>query len=217
MRLHFGPVPRTPDFDPKREGWTPVPEPSQETFLSLAILLSLPLFFFWFWVWGWLNGVREITLGVSFGQGRGTWPFVLGLLLVGLPGFTLIHELLHAVWFPGGLRSDDTVIGFRLFFACAHTFRPFSKSRAVLIAVTPLLVLTVLPILIDALIPHWNMPTLLLLLVLANGAGCSGDLLALFLWARLPSGALIRNQGWKSWYRLPVSAGEKTPEAPRHP
>ncbi len=204
MRLHFGPIPSTPDFDPQSEGWLPLPEPSQKTFLILATLLSLPLSVFWVWVWGNLNGVQEISIHISREQGGAALLAHLGLLFVGLPGLALVHELLHAVWFPGGWRSADTVIGLRLPFAYAHTFRPFSKTRAMLIAVTPLLALTVLPILIDALLPNWNMPILLLLLVLANGAGCSGDLLALFLWARLPSGAIIRNQGWKSWYRPPA-------------
>lgn len=200
MRWHLGKVPPTPGFDPESEDWLPMREPSEKVSLILAMVLALPLMVFWAWLWMALNGRAELNM--VFSGSEGLLKVLLGLSVVA--GGTLLHELLHALVMPGGWRSADTLIGFAGLVAFAHTFRPMTRRRFLLTLLTPLFVLTVLPILVDAALPGWRMPDSLAFLVALHGGACAGDVLGalLVLWS-VPRGAIVRNQGWKTWYRLP--------------
>ena len=167
------------------------------------MLLSIPLNIFWLLLWSALNGHTEISLTISSPK---EMLVLVGLLFAFLP-LALLHEILHALWFPGGLRSPDTIIGYQGLFAYAYTCQPYSRKRTLWIVIFPLLTLTVIPLFFDAALPQGKMPLWLAALIALHGGGYAGDLLnfALYLFF-LPRGAILRDQGVETWYRVPQTA-----------
>jgi hypothetical protein len=125
-----------------------------------------------------------------------------GLLLLFLVGLIPVHELLHALCFPGGLKSPQTLIGVwpaRLLFY-AHYEGSMPRNRFLLTFVMPFLVLSLLPVVLVGLF-QW--PSLdLLFLSLVNGAAASGDIIGIFLVTfQVPRSAIVRNKGWRTYWK----------------
>jgi hypothetical protein len=189
MRLHWGAIPENQAFEPEAEGWLNIREPNPIAiqFIALPVaLLVMPL----------LGGLFYLV-----------WPegpvsSSIGLLLLFLVGLIPVHELLHALCFPGGLKSPQTLIGVwpaRLLFY-AHYEGSMPRNRFLLTFVMPLLVLSLLPV---ALVGVFQWPSLdLLFLSLVNGAAASGDIIGIFLVTlQVPPGAVVRNKGWRTYWK----------------
>ena len=119
MRLVVGPVPRSRVFNPHEAGWTALREPSPDRFLVYALLLSVPilapgLLLLPHLIWAmWFAPTALVAFAVS-------------LLLI-----ILIHEVVHGVCYPGGLRSPDVYLGVwpsRLTFYASYD-GPLSRNR----------------------------------------------------------------------------------------
>jgi hypothetical protein len=213
MRLHYGSPPPDPDFHPEREGCTKLREPNPillqiiaapVAFVNLAVLIP---------VWGALAWAQSPANQSSTGTGDGdpwhtlTANLSLFAVLAGIPLLIAVHELLHAVCYPGGLASPRTAIGIwptKLLFYATH-LGPMSRNRYLWVYACPILVLTVLPLIIAAALPI-TLPALAGVSVL-NGVFACGDQVAMAMLAwQVPSTAVVRNQGWETWWMLPGQA-----------
>jgi hypothetical protein len=125
-------------------------------------------------------------------------------VVVAIPLIIVLHELLHAICFLGGLWTTQSGIGVwpsrLLFYACY--FGPMSRNRFLLVYSMPLLVLTVLPLFAAALMRMT--PVALAGVSLLNGVFACGDLVCMSILAwQVPRDATVRNQGWETWWIRP--------------
>ena len=191
MRLHLGSIPTSSDFSPG-EQWKRLREPSpwraQLIATPIAIIAGALVALLWYL----LTPLREITALCER-------PFLLLLAFVVL---SVAHELVHAAVNPMAGLSPRTILGFwpsRLLFY-AHYDGELSRSRFLVLLLTPLLVISVAPLAVAAfgqITSGWTAFVSVLNTVLAGldmfGAG-------LVLW-QIPSTAIVRNQGWNTYWR----------------
>jgi hypothetical protein len=191
MRFHLGPPPTDPAFQPAPP-WRPLREPRRA---SLVILLSLPLGLlaaFLFTLPLLLRSPdRSLTIPLS------GLPSLLALLLL-VP----LHELLHALPLPGSLRSPQLVLGLwpRSLLAYVHYLGELGRARFLVVALSPLVAVSLLAYaglsLLPSLAPFW------LTLGLLNALGSGADLLAAALvLTQVPPGAHLRNHSWRTYWR----------------
>jgi hypothetical protein len=190
MKFHFGAIPENTDFDPEAEGWASIREPGP----CLIQFLAIPVVF-----------IILILLGSLLYLVWPLGPVTLSNALLVVFGLALlpIHELLHAICFPEGLRSPNTIIGFwptKLAFY-AHYEGEMGRDRFLTVFFVPFFGLSLIPIAIIALF-QW--PSLeLALLSLVNGCAASGDIIGIVLIGlQVPRSALVRNRGWRSYWKL---------------
>lgn len=126
----------------------------------------------------------------------------LPAMLLAFVVITVVHELIHAVVHPMAGRSSHTVLGFwpsRILFY-AHYDGELSRNRFVAILLMPLFVISIVPLVVAALVgasSGWvafaSSFNALMACVDILGAG-----LLLF---QIPATAIVRNQGWKTYWR----------------
>ena len=203
MRFRLGPIPEEPNFHPEREGWTRLREPG-----PLAIqLIALPAAFGALLVNGTLlarvvPGGLSAVLAAVLGLPAWVW---LVVLLAAFPA----HEALHVVLHPDGGLSERSVIGVwpskAVFYANYEA--AMTRNRQLLVLAGPYVGLALLPIGLQALgaASGWdaNGIAMLRMLSLVGAVLASGDLIGLaLLAAQAPAGAVVRNQGWRTYWRV---------------
>lgn len=203
MRFHVGAIPESLDFHPETDGWNSLREPSPLLFqlwaMPVAVLNMVVLQALW------------KLLVPPFQATGGPWVGI-GLLLV-LLFFIPVHEVIHALAVPSGI-SEKTIIGAwpqKLLFY-AHYDGAMPRNRFLLVFVAPFMVLSVLPVFVAAfiarLLSDGTLPFILHVLVFLNGLAACGDVLAMgMIWKQVPKKALMRNQGWKTYWKLPEKNG----------
>jgi hypothetical protein len=130
-------------------------------------------------------------------------------MLLALLLFIPLHELLHAIWHPQLGLSPRTVLviwlkrlRFGVYYEGCMTRRRWLSMR-----LAPLLVLSVLPAGLLALFHlfpvSFALETFLQVLILVNGIGSGGDVVAV-IWVlrQVPSGSQICFYGGKAYWRL---------------
>jgi hypothetical protein len=191
MKFNWGKIPLNPEFDPEREEWTNIREPSpwlaQLIGFPLGVLMAVLLGTVW---------VRFTPLDAVVGNiGFSTMGWVLVIVI--------IHELIHAVLHPENGASADSTLGFwpsRLVFY-AHYDGVLTKHRFLAIAIGPFIILSLVPLVIGVAFQYasramFGLSTL-------NALIASVDLLYfLLITVRVPSGAILQNRGWKTYYRM---------------
>lgn len=188
MRFNVGAVPEAADFDPESEGWRSIREPDPVTMQYVAIPVLLVTAAIMTFVIATATPVRAIDAWTP-------------LLLVFFP-VVVVHELIHALVHPGNGRHEETIVGVwpsRLLFY-AHYDAALTRERFLLILAAPFFILTVVPLAI-LVIARLDSP-LLAAFAVANGVGACGDLLGIILVAfQIPRRALVRNKGWRSYWK----------------
>jgi hypothetical protein len=193
MQWHVGPVPEGA-FAPGPE-WRPLDEPEPERLVRLAARYGFVAAALLALGWAKLTPLGFEHLGMP---SPGTW----ALMLPAFALLVLVHELLHAVVHPGLGWSRDTVIGWwpqhGLFYA--HYHGELGRNRFVILGLLPLLVISVVPLLAAAwfdIASPWAAGISVL-----NGLLACGDMFAAAMILRqVPPGGIIRNQGWRSYWR----------------
>ncbi len=100
--------------------------------------------------------------------------------------------------------SDRTVVGFwptRLVFF-AHYEGSMSRNRFLTVFAAPTVLLTGVPVVLALAVgvQWWG----LAIVALVNVVAASGDLVGLgLLLSQVPGGAIVRNKGWRSYWRMP--------------
>ncbi len=200
MQIHWGSPPESEDFQPEAQGWSGIREPGPIAMQFLAVpIASLVLTILGGLIY--LTVPREVFTLRQFRLAR------VPVLII-LVGLTPVHELIHVFVTPGLGLSPQTFIGIwpaRLLIY-AHYEGIMSRNHFLWVFATPLLLLSVVPTGIIVLLNHHMSPnTILCLAILAitNGAAASGDILGIGLVAaQIPKSALVRNKGWKSYWKL---------------
>lgn len=193
MRFIRGPLPEDAAFQPEEEGWKAIREPGPVAMQFIAIPVII--------VVGFLL-LQVITLATPI-EWRDIAPRILPAFLLMIP----VHELIHALVQPSFGMTPRTYIGVwpshLLFYA--YYDGELSRGRFAAILIAPTVVLTIIPLLLCVTL-QWNSPALAALAV-ANGIGAAGDLIGVFIvLTRIPAGVLVRNKGWRSYWRRAEAA-----------
>ena len=188
MRFLLGPIPDDPGFDPTLPGWNAIREPRP----ALMNLIALPIMLVTLALMAlFLRAFTSLKLTDLAA------PFLIAFLLV-IP----VHELIHALAMPGSGRGGETMIGFwpsHLLFYAFH-FGEMTRGNFLAVMIAPFVVLTIIPL---AVLAAGVDSRFLGAVAIANGAAAAGDLLgfALIL-TQIPRGAIVRNQGWRTYWRI---------------
>ena len=132
------------------------------------------------------------------------WHFLL------LPPIIVAHEFIHAVGYPMAGRSDETVVGCSLsegvFYA--HYTGELRRNRLITVFLLPIAIMSLLPLLI-AMIARVDVEWLVFVSTWNAVLAC-GDLLgAGLIITQVPSTAIVRNQGWFTYWRRGGPPGRK--------
>ncbi len=191
-RFHLGKVPADPEFDPDVQGWTSLKEPNP----WLAQLFALPVIgialVLLAMLWLTITPIRISDFSIGFLD-------ILYILVIIAP-----HELIHLVCHPHYGTSSKSILGFwpatQLFYA--HYDGAMSKQRFLGILAAPFIVLSLLPLAVCSGF-RFN-STVLLKISLVNCLCGAVDLLGIvMIWWQVPSRAVTRNKGWRTYYRIP--------------
>lgn len=194
MRLHCGPIPPAHDFA-AGPPWQPLREPSPWIFQLLAVPIALLVAAGMTLAWFSLTPLEKPRAAAPLLAIGGAY---LGLIL--------IHELVHAACHPRAGLTPKSIVGYWpsrcLFYA--HYDGELPRNRLLVILLMPLLVLSVLPLL--GAVVFQTASGWVAFLSILNAASACGDLLAagMFAW-QIPAGGILRNQGWRTYWRLPES------------
>jgi hypothetical protein len=190
MRLHVGPIPESPDFIPD-DSWKALREPSPWMFQLLALPIGLAVAALFVFLWLLLTPVGDLEPSAS-----------LGMFLLSFAGIVVVHELVHALIHPGNGRHHASILGLwpaKIVFY-AHYDGPMPRNRFIAILLMPLLVISVLPLLVLAITQTdsgW-----LAFISSFNALLACGDILGTgMVWYQIPAQAIVRNQGWKTYWR----------------
>lgn len=199
MRFINGPIPASRTFDPVTAGWIPLRESDSRRFAAVGTLCALP--FLLGAIILFLHGAP--TLVPFFRLHLWISLFFLGLLLVLVPA----HEFIHALAYGCGLRSPNLLIGIWLRRGMAYVLyeTPLPRHRVLIMLAAPFMMFSVLPLLAACMLSG---PWLLLasLVSLLHCAMCVGDAATLLrILSQAPSGALIHNQGWETYWAIPTN------------
>lgn len=198
MRFHIGPIPEDGTFRPEVDGWHLLHEPPTARLMLVAVPLGILL-----------AGV--VALGwsrlVPLGAPSGTLAVTItlpGLIvwLVALAAFVAVHEALHAM--PAMLVGSHSALGVgfwpRYLAPYVAYLGALPRRTQLWCGVTPLLVLTVIPVPIALAVPPaapWMAGV-----SIVNMLGSAADLIMLGLIVRqVPRDAVVRNQGHATWWR----------------
>lgn len=184
MRIQWGSLPEVPEPQPVGAAWQPIHGPSQRWGYVLAVLTGLLLTFVL------LTGIILFALSATPGPEPvaalptpSPWVIVLLTMVLSVPA----HELLHLVWHPRfGLSSGSVIVVWlrRLRFGVYYEGE-MSRTRWLLMRITPFVVLSLLPTLLFILFPNaawgFRLETSLAILLLVNGLGSGGDVVAMLV------------------------------------
>jgi hypothetical protein len=113
----------------------------------------------------------------------------------------VVHELLHAIAHPNNGLSDQTYLGIwpRQVTFYAHYVGAMSRNRLLVVLLLPLLIISIAPLLLSVAlsipIPYGAFFSP------ANGLLACVDVLGAGLLAvQVPPTAVVRNQGWVTWW-----------------
>lgn len=179
--------------------WTLVKGPKS---IALTILLSIPLMFLNAFIAFWIIRTFDSITFEEFGIGSDSVdiPFNLVYLL----GFVLIliisHELMHLIFMPNFIKSKKTYIGLTLFGGYVYSEEIVTKIRFIIMIIAPFFIISIiLPIILSF---FGLLTTFIKLIVLANAASSSVDILCLILiLIYVPSGASLANNGSKGYWK----------------
>jgi len=149
------------------------------------------------------------TSGIADYQISGTIQNTEDLLKYALPFLVMaivlivVHELIHLLFIPNFIKSDNTYIGLTYYGGCVYTTDVLSKYRACLIYIAPFVFLSIILNVISGVLGLYNIP--LMIFIILNSIGSSGEILELILiLLQVPKGAKIVNNGMRTYFRVPL-------------
>ncbi len=205
MRFTVGPPPQSDDFDPESGGWRRLRELGPGALVLLGSLVGLPLCYLFIVAWTTLAPV-SVSLRLDLGVQGALGPILaMGIAAVSLvllvAGIVIVHEFIHAFTYPSFGMTASSVIGFwpsRVMPYAAY-LDEMSCVRFVVVALAPLAVLSLAPLLICY--ATGSESTLLAAVSCLNALISGGDVLIVLTAAvQVPPFAKIRNKGWHTWW-----------------
>jgi hypothetical protein len=211
MRLHFGAIPSSPDFTPdtlwKSLGY---PSPWMEKLVAFPIgmFAAVVVAVLWFAI----TPLQDVTSLPAFLVSFATIIGSFGLyptptmsfpgFLFSFAGIVVVHELLHVAVHPMSGRSAHSIVGFwpsgGVFYG--HYAGEMTRNRFVAILLMPLVVISFVPLLVAAVA---QVASGWVAFISAFNAFCAcGDiLLAGLVLFQTPATAIVRQQGWRTYWR----------------
>ena len=196
---------RIPETNPERHielinnQWVQLKEPQN---LRKAILLSLPIMF--------LNvlityGIIQISSPgslIGIGISLNGFSVIIDLYdIIGLISLLLIHELLHLMFIPDFIRSNNTYLGITPFGGFVYTEEKISRPRYILITIAPFVLISIVAPLI---LGNTGLLTpLVTILILLNSMASSVDVLILILiLSQVPANSNLRSDGTNTYWKI---------------
>jgi len=196
VRLHFGPPPEDPDFQPEAQGWHSIREPGPVLVQVIAIPVALAVFLILGWIIAGLSGASPYLSILSVEA-------VLWLIVL-IP----LHELLHVFTQPGLGLSRNSIVGLWLSRAVIYAsyLGTMSRVRFAVCLAMPFVILSLLPLigiaLLKAAFANDELIKHLALLSLLNGVASSGDLVGLgLILSQVPRSATLQDKGWRTFWK----------------
>ena len=190
MRFHLGAVPTSPDFAPDAS-WKSLREPSPwlDQFIALPIGVVTATLVAVLWLI--ITPLRYSDIKIT--------PL---MFLLSYAGIVVVHELIHVVAQPMAGRSEHSIIGFwpSRTLPYAHYDGELSRNRLIAILLMPLLVLSVLPLVVAAALQSTSAWVALVSSFNAFLA-CVDMLGAGVVLCQIPVHAIVRNQGWRTYWK----------------
>ena len=202
MKMVLGPIPTSRTLRPVVGIWTPLSNSDSASFTALATSLAMVPVVIGLLV---LFSDNAATI-LRFREDKVHFGVFVACLVMLVP----MHELIHAVAYFKPLRSPQMVVGVwpRRCMCYVVYDEPLPRFRVLLMSISPFLILTCVP----ALVLFWIDPpfrSAVAFVVLVHTSLCAGDALVVWrLLAQVPPGALVHNDGWTTYWKLPA------PESP---
>ena len=200
MRFHYGSIPDSPGFIPEAQGWHSVHEVGPGLLQILALVVAIIM------MTGDLVLLRLLWPGFSL-EGVLSAFSLIGLLAV-LLAFIPLHELIHAMFHPGGGLTSDSVLGLWLSrgMLYAHYDGPMPRNRFLTIIAAPGLLLAAVPALMLAGLSQLGTPVVALerlayLSVIGAVLGCGDVVGIVMVLLQIPSSATVRNKSWRTYWK----------------
>jgi hypothetical protein len=115
--------------------------------------------------------------------------------------FIYIHEIIHLIFVPNFINSDNTYLGLSWFGGYAYTEEVITKKRYIFIAVMPFLLISVICIVILGSIGH--LIPIMKFIGIINAVGSSVDFFNILLVLKqVPSRSKIIMNGQLSYYKV---------------
>jgi hypothetical protein len=180
--------------------WVKLEEPKT---LLTAILASIPFMV--------LNATITLVIAALFvpvsagyfGIAGSSFSFQVNLpiLLSGILGILVAHELVHVFCIPDFIRSDSTGLGITFGGGFVYTEEQLTRTRYLIVSFAPFVTLSIiLPFILGML--NLLSPVIIGVLVL-NSLGSSVDvLIALLVRIQVPSGAYLVANGRDSYWKI---------------
>ncbi|WAM32795.1 DUF3267 domain-containing protein [Caldicellulosiruptor morganii] len=170
--------------------WIPVKEPKNiwvTQILSMPIgLITAGLIFF----------ISYYFKGIKLPKPILIYPFAIFLVI-------LLHELIHAMCFPGSIFSENTVIGYwpEAGVYYVHSNEALKRNRYLLVYVAPFFILSVIPTII-MLFLNFIRNDLILLIALLNAIGSCVDIFfTILVLLQVPKEAILVNSEEKTYWK----------------
>jgi hypothetical protein len=217
MKIHVGDMPEIPDFQPEMKGLQSIrgPKPSVSFliagltgfFLLICPIIALCQILSYFAI--------HNTETIQGSHPSPPWGAVFLTLLLYIP----LHELMHLIWHPRQGLSDQSVLVLwpsKLRFGVYYE-GCMSRTRWLIMRISPFVVLSLIPVSLLSIfqnVPFNNfLQTSLEVLVVVNGVGSGGDVIAMLLVLfQVPHSAVMCFRGGRAYWR-PISPKE-TPTSP---
>ncbi|GIM27728.1 hypothetical protein CPJCM30710_03940 [Clostridium polyendosporum] len=180
------------------DGWILIKEPKN---IIQSIIFSIPLMIFLGFISIYIiNLFSPITLA-DFGVQQHNFSMTINVVdIFIIIIFIYIHEIIHLIFVPNFLNSDNTFLGLTWFGGYAYTEEIITKERYIFIAAMPFLLISVGSILI--LGPIGYLTPILKFICIINAVASSVDFLNIILISiQVPNKSKIVMNGELSYYK----------------
>jgi len=180
-----------------KDGWKELKEPKS---LMGYVALSVPFMIVNFLIGMWIMEIS--TSGIATDQKIITIYVIYDAPVIILAAIVLIvvHELIHLLFIPNFIKSDNTYIGFTYFGGYVYTKEALTKYRLCLILIAPFVFLSIIFNAISGSLGLYNVP--LSAFIILNSIGSSVDILSLTLvLLQVPKDAYLTMNGIRTYWK----------------
>jgi hypothetical protein len=196
MKFSWNKIPEDKTFEPDKndEGWIALKE---STNMWIVQLQALPFLILNMFVVLLFMGLFGIQFELNYIE-----------LLISLIILVPIHELIHALFFPEKLSSDNVYFGFLLkglaFFAAY--IGQMKRNEFIRVLISPLVIMSVIGMIILIIIGHNN---ILEHIIVINAVAACVDTMGVFMILRqVPKNTIVKNKGLKTYWKEEKVASE---------
>lgn len=206
MRFVIGPPPDADDFDPGANGWNRMRELGARALVLLGSFVGIPLCASFIFAW---SSFAQMTWSLQIDlRNESPWALIAGvgivvsLLIAFIAAIIVVHEFIHALAFPNMGFTRSTIVGVwpSHFMPYAAYLDEITCVRFLFVALAPLTLLSVVPLILCALI---ECNTSVFTVVSCFNALLSGGdvIMAAIVLFQVPLFTKIRNKGWDTWWK----------------